>query len=59
MGGGRGGARAGWWGASGVAGRLPMDSHSLVEPPADGREWESVVHTACVCGVCECVSQCA
>lgn len=25
-----------------------MDSHSLVEPPADGREWESVVHTACV-----------
>lgn len=52
------GARAGWWGASGVAGRLPMDSHSLVEPPADGREWESVVHTACVCGVCECVSQC-
>lgn len=54
-----GGARAGWWGASGVAGRLPMDSHSLVEPPADGREWESVVHTACVCGVCECVSQCA
>lgn len=32
-----------------------MDSHSLVEPPADGREWESVVHTACVC---ECVSQC-
>lgn len=29
-----------------------MDSHSLVEPPADGRECESVVHTACVCVVC-------
>lgn len=43
-------------GASGVAGSLPMDSHSLAEPTAEGREWETVVQDcvracvhACVC----------
>lgn len=37
-------------GASGVAGRLPMDLHSPAEPRADGGEWE--------CGVCVCVHVC-
>lgn len=33
-----------------------MDSHSLVEPTADGGEWESVVRSACVCArLRECV----
>lgn len=36
-------------GASGVAGRPPMDSHSPAEPTADGGEWECVVHFYCMC----------
>ncbi len=48
----------GWRGGSGVAGRPPMDSHSLAEPTADGGERESVVSRAvCVC-VCVCVCLC-
>lgn len=36
-------------GASGVAGRLPMDSHSLAEPTTDGGDWESVVYIVILC----------
>lgn len=42
---GGGGSREEEGGASGVAGRLPMDLHFPAGPRADGGRWEDVVHT--------------